>query len=1392
MVSIAERREQLDIFVDILNDHLKQSSNGEDAVVEVLIKGDHGGHWLLISKDGGGCVTVANEEAVSDCKIQSDMKTICQLADGQLKPAMAFLRRKVSYSGSYTVLKSFSGPLKSATQAWISKVGKENIGNHLSSMIPSSEAEWVSRISFILNSSDPAWVRDEASPRCQICLTRFNIIRRRHHCRVCGNVVCDYCSPHQLKGNRVCTLCFQSTVKTAVSEPVKPSQTATVGSPQEQLMKHVADIQRKPITAAIDARSMPLLESFQKMLVKVRTLENVLSQKSQGGLSHRLALAVVTYGPRVLVNIYCWHQMYVNQARVAVSMAVLIVSSRKRQTFIVSFLIAAALFLDVENSNPIQQFIGLVRKVFYTRPVFSTCAIALAAATRLAIGSFGRLMYIYSCAFGIILLYYGTHVICKRLIGFSDERMSRIYQTLDDFVAPIACNIVLHLRSVFVKFGQYLGSRSDIIPPVWSSVLAKLQDDMPHDRPSYVEQCIRESFGRKVNELFESFDYQPMASASVAQVHRAVIRPGVCFKYNSGEPIQEPIEVAVKVQHEGIEQIMRSDVVAFGRIVRFIAYLNPRFSIAVSLLTAWEKEMLKELDFNVEAQNLQTVRSNLRRAGLLTDSDCDYCDIDCIGSQILVPKPIHSLVAKKAFCMTFLKGFKITDKDQLKLFNIDQSALVKRVVHAYSNQLFVDGFFNADPHPGNLMVSVSDDGVARPILLDFGMVVTLSEDQRLGYCELLYAISGLTVAGATAAFAKVGYKNSQSDKHPERDMEFFAHLLRDTGDRQSQQKQQATFRKRRKDQRKDDLAADPQDRTGRFFASFPDSLIFLFRVLGLIRGLCTTLDTPISYLDIMGDYAKLSLVYRNLSGLKPVKMLLAPPASTIVGKKIDKLIKDRSEKTVLEGGLEEGFTVTDFLGCQVCCILNGVAVVDTSAGYLDELKPDVVTTHSVFPLLDLSRLVSNILLLQLVQQGRLRMKDKICSIWTAFSNQSMTLEDLLTYRPGLEDVVPASTSSFQKLPSVLEELENGSPPEEPFEGTASRYSVFTYGYVAAGLLQHIFKSDYTCVIHEQLAHKGFYVSGATVPDDIPIASSVNGFAPFVRSMLLGSNSIADKMPMNFDSPSKPEGEVILQQGYLLKKGNLNTSRKSRYFVLTKSQLFYFKGEKPNIRPDIQISDLNPTGSISLDAVTSVTPVQLHGFAITLSNGRVFHISGTDTTSNDEIAGWIVTLSRVLFMNETKKTSARDSTPMSKLPAGAMLDPCCVNAAAFRARIVPSFGAFASARTLSHLLNATFIGKSDLLQYVKTAKTFETTSLFGEWHWSFGFQVFEMPDTLATVIVHHAFGGSIVVMVPSMNIVIAVTVNCLTLDRSITKQIVTTLFRDLNVSQNADALFGGMF
>ena len=204
---------------------------------------------------------------------------------------------------------------------------------------------------------------------------------------------------------------------------------------------------------------------------------------------------------------------------------------------------------------------------------------------------------------------------------------------------------------------------------------------------------------------------------------------------------------------------------------------------------------MRELDFVHEAANLTEVARNLRvaaleavvptplpglvstRALVMTCAETSVITSlqpDALCAQCCKPVPcLHPCLHPATHCnRRFAEGFKITDSDAMCVHSVDREALVARLVHIYGQQLFVDGFFNADPHAGNLMVQVRD-GTALPVLLDFGMTVRLSHRQRLGYARLAHAAHQLDAAAVQRAVRSLGLVNSQSEELPGRDLEFW-------------------------------------------------------------------------------------------------------------------------------------------------------------------------------------------------------------------------------------------------------------------------------------------------------------------------------------------------------------------------------------------------------------------------------------------------------------------------------------------------------------------------------------------------------------------------------------------------------------------------------------------
>jgi hypothetical protein len=316
------------------------------------------------------------------------------------------------------------------------------------------------------------------------------------------------------------------------------------------------------------------------------------------------------------------------------------------------------------------------------------------------------------------------------------------------------------------------------------------------------------------------------------------------------------------------------------------------------------------------------------------------------------------------------------------------------------------------------------------------MVVSLPAENRLGYCELMYSLSSLSVSGVSRAIQRAGYQNTQSQKHPERDLEFFAFLLRDSGTRQEAREDAKSFDALRKQQKAQDVQATAGGAgklEGRAFKDFPDSLsalgaacvrvgllgaddgaVFLLRTFGLLRGLCTQLNVPVSYLDGMTDHARLGLMLSG-SGAGGKR---GPVRSMAKG-----ALQERVQ-ALLDGDVFEG-------ACQVCVRAGGKVVVDSVAGSMGDCDPRPVSRcggscarvvawltcsaaaarDSLMCLLDLTKVLAALPVLRMVGRGV-----DLDSPLTGPKGAGPTLRLALCHaRTGMEDAVPPSAFAHQLL-----------------------------------------------------------------------------------------------------------------------------------------------------------------------------------------------------------------------------------------------------------------------------------------------------------------------------------------------------------------------------------------
>ena len=264
------------------------------------------------------------------------------------------------------------------------------------------------------------------------------------------------------------------------------------------------------------------------------------------------------------------------------------------------------------------------------------------------------------------------------------------------------------LGPTFIKLGQLLSSRGDLLPPAYLAALARLQDEVAPFSFAEFQPIVEAELGVRISKAFAEFESTPIAAASLGQVHRARLR--------DGRP------VAVKVQRPGIREQVLEDLEAFREIAAFLdrhSDLGGRYELE-KMVEEFRKTILGELDYRQEASNLEAVGRQMREF-----------------PRIVVPAPVADYTTSRVLTMAYIRGEKITALSPLRRLELDGHALAEELFRAYLQQILIDGFFHADPHPGN--VFLAEDG--RIALLDLGMVARISPALQENLLKLLLDVS---------------------------------------------------------------------------------------------------------------------------------------------------------------------------------------------------------------------------------------------------------------------------------------------------------------------------------------------------------------------------------------------------------------------------------------------------------------------------------------------------------------------------------------------------------------------------------------------------------------------------------------------------------------------------
>ena len=286
------------------------------------------------------------------------------------------------------------------------------------------------------------------------------------------------------------------------------------------------------------------------------------------------------------------------------------------------------------------------------------------------------------------------------------------------------------LGATFIKLAQVLSNRPDILPAELILELEKLQDEAAPFEGSRAKEIIEQETGQPLEEVFSYFEDRPMGSASIGQVHRARLMDGQ--------------DVVIKVRRPKVKQLVRTDLELLKEFVKLTENYLKRQGILnpMDIVETFEATMQKELDYRIEARNLQQFKNFYRQE-----------------SSFTVPKTYKELSTEKVLVMDLVHGCKITDIQQMEDWGLDPKEIAEKGMDIYLKQIFEFGYFHADPHPGNIIVR--KDGVI--CLIDFGMVGKLLKRDKLAFAGIIVAMANKDPRSMALSFRRLAIDSDIED-----------------------------------------------------------------------------------------------------------------------------------------------------------------------------------------------------------------------------------------------------------------------------------------------------------------------------------------------------------------------------------------------------------------------------------------------------------------------------------------------------------------------------------------------------------------------------------------------------------------------------------------------------
>ncbi|TAF05294.1 MAG: AarF/ABC1/UbiB kinase family protein, partial [Nostocales cyanobacterium] len=380
-------------------------------------------------------------------------------------------------------------------------------------------------------------------------------------------------------------------------------------------------------------------------------------------------------------------------------------------------------------------------------------------------------------------------------------------------------NTFLDLGPTFIKVGQLFSTRADIFPTEYVEELSKLQDRVPAFSYEQVENIIEQELGKKIPQLFQSFEPVPLAAASLGQVHKAVL--------HSGE------SVVVKVQRPGLKRLFEIDLQILKGIARYFQN-HPKWGRGRDWMGIYEeccRILWEEIDYLNEGRNADTFRRNFRSF-----------------SWVKVPRVYWRYATSRVITLEYVPGIKVSQYEALEAAGVDRKMIARYGAQAYLHQLLNNGFFHADPHPGNL--AVSPDGAL--IFYDFGMMGRIKANVREGLMETLFGIAQKDGDRVVQSLINLGAIQPVDDMGPVR--RSVQYMLDNFMDKPFEAQSVAAI--------SEDLYDIAYNQPFRFPATFT----FVMRAFSTLEGVGKGLDPEFNFMEVAQPYA-MELITNN-SGLQ--------------------------------------------------------------------------------------------------------------------------------------------------------------------------------------------------------------------------------------------------------------------------------------------------------------------------------------------------------------------------------------------------------------------------------------------------------------------------------------------------------------------------------------------